>query len=235
MGFMFDGGDATEPNSANVIRHNVSENNGSETQEGGMLVTGGEASIEIYNNTVYTPSSVPVLMSAESDHGVGPFDVHLHNNVLISHRFPVVRALPGPYSGLRLENNAYFDVGEPPSYELDWMGEYFGPGDAEVIASWSALTGQEQVGGSPAHRTGDPVFIAPIGSGGQVFPAPLSELAAYRLQLTPPSPLVGAGMNLMIPPQSLDIGARDFFATPISWTVRCGPDIGAHQARMACP
>jgi hypothetical protein len=86
-----------------------------------------------------------------------------------------------------------------------WGGQSFD------VASWSAETGEETLGGEAVGTiTGVAASCAP-GTGGAAFPRPLDALRAYRLR--PGSPLIDTAIHLRS--AGMRVGARDFFGNPV--------------------
>src|SRR5213079_1876353 len=101
----------------NVVRDNISQNDGRANSYAGIEVWGHVTAAEIYNNTVFmsappagTPRAVRVWNAGVTDRFVS--SVHLRNNILeTSGGMAVVEATAAALAGaadLRFEGNDYF-------------------------------------------------------------------------------------------------------------------------------
>ncbi len=215
-------------NRNNVIRYNISENDGLKSNHQGMIrVTGGDGNYQIYNNTIYANglqgSKGPLVYVASSnDHGAGVlYRVHFRNNLFIRDDPPadagpfLYIADPENIDNLRFEGNAYFDLGN--RYEVRWGGDVF-----RGIETWSLETGQERGEDRFIGRVLDP-RLCERGKGGILFPKSQQSLTAYRLRSD--SPLIDKGQDLTA--YGLDPGGQDFFGNPAP--AGNSFDIGAHE------
>jgi hypothetical protein len=115
------------------------------------------------------------------------------------------------------QGNNYWASGA--AFHIDWQGSPFGD-----LASWSAATGQEQVGSWEAGLSVNPLLSAP-GTGKTLGEASqLEALAAYRLASR--SPMINRGLNLWAL-YGITPGLRDYFGG--SLPVGASFDIGAHE------
>ena len=103
----------------NVIRFNVSQNDGRRNSYGAIEIWGRVQSAEIYNNTIFvsTPSSGFPAAVHVSNVGVADLFVsglHVRNNIFVTTGPPMVQIEAGALSGasdLRFEGNAYYASG----------------------------------------------------------------------------------------------------------------------------
>jgi hypothetical protein len=216
---------ATDVHRGNVVRYNISQNDGRANSYAGIEVWGRVMSAEIYNNTVFVspaasgaPRAVRVWNAGAADRFVN--GVHLRNNILFTTgALPLVEATAGALAGavdLRFEGNDYFTAGSTPAFL--WGGTRY-----SGLSAWRA-TGQEVAAGVTTGMTVDPQLIA-AGGGSAVDSADrLESLDAYRLRET--SPLVDAGLDLAAR-FGVSPGPADFFGAALPQ--RAAYDIGASE------
>jgi hypothetical protein len=217
--------------SGNVVRYNVSHNDGRRNNFASLHVWGRIRNAEIYNNTVYvkyvstgSPRAVYIKNTSIETHDVQ--HLHIRNNIFVTtSSAKLVEVSASQLDGavdLRFENNAYFSSGATPKY-------VWGATTYTSLASWRLATGQEQIGGVAFGYEGDPMLEGPGSAGTIGDAAGLNRIEAYRLRGG--SPLVDSGLNLEAR-YGLDAGAHDFYdvATPQG----PGFDIGAHEFDIDC-
>ncbi|MDQ3238233.1 MAG: right-handed parallel beta-helix repeat-containing protein [Actinomycetota bacterium] len=208
--------DGARPFHGNVVRYNISQNDG-RANLGGIHAGGGIADSEIYNNTVYigprANGSLPPAAKA-----AGTRNVHFRNNLFNTTGGAPLVETPSVQSGLRFQGNGYWSGGGAFRIK-DRSATY------DNIGAWRGATGQEKIGTANTGFRNDPRFFSP-GGGGTVGDADrLSTLTAYQTKSG--SPLIDAGLNLKSR-FSLDPGAVDFAGsgTPQG----AGYDVGAYES-----
>jgi parallel beta helix pectate lyase-like protein len=205
----------------NVVRFNISQNDGRRNSYAAIEIWGRIRSTEIYNNTVFmsaatvgTPRVVRVGNAGITDRDVDR--LHFRNNIFqTSGSVPFLEVTAGQLSGandLRFQGNDYFSGGSP--FTVLWGGTSYAS-----LTAWRA-TGQEVNGTSAVGTIVDPMLTAP--GGGVTFDdaTRLETLDAYRLKQG--SPLVNAGLNLSTL-YAIDAGSQDFYGTALDGTF----DVGA--------
>ena len=208
----------------NVVRFNVSQNDGRANGYGAIELWGRIQSAEIYNNTVFV--SVPAVGSPRAVRvgNAGAADrfaagVHFRNNIFMTPGLPAVDVSAGMLAGvsdLRFEGNDYYSAGATPL--IVWGGTRF-----TSLAAWRA-TGQETVAGIPAGFSVDPQ-LAGAGGGTAFGDADLlASLDSYRLRAT--SPLVDAGLDLRTR-YGIATGSADYYGGQLG--LGTGFDVGAHE------
>lgn len=235
---------APHPLANNVIRYNVSENDGqkhfcgavetgSENGKtktfkifscGSVEVGSGQESpvhnIDVYNNTVITTKSggqerPPVWVGGSSKNSA----IHFRNNLLISAGGKPIVEVDKGQTGVLFQGNAYWTQGKP--LIILYAGTEY-----HDLATWRAQTGQETFDGKEVGLFADP-HLSRMGKGETLAGARrVSSLSSYRL--LPGSPLIDAGMDLRAD-FGIDVGRRDLWGTPIPQGQ--GIDIGAFEAR----
>ncbi len=201
----------------NVVRYNISENDG-RTNLGGIFVGGGVADTQIHNNTVYLgPGAGGRLPPAAAAYGTSNF--HFRNNLFVTTGGAPLVHIPYDQSNLIFEGNNYWSSGD--AFAIIEDGNIY-----PSLDSWRAATDQEKNAGLSL----DPKLTDP-GNGGTIGDADLlSVLAAYQLQSD--SPMIDAASNLQSS-FGFDPVSTDFYGTSIPQGA--GPDIGAHEATSPPP
>ena len=218
----------TDAHHGNVVRYNISQNDGRANSYGAIEIWGRVTGAEIYNNTIFvtpapsgSPRAVRIWNAGVTDRYVSA--VHLRNNILLASGVPLVEATTTALAGaadLRFENNDYFG-GAPLAIR--------GGAQYSSLASWRA-TGQETLPGVPMGLSVDPRLVA-AGAGPTLGDADaLTSLDAYRLSSG--SPMIDAGLDLAAR-YGIDAGATDFYGTPLF--AGGGYDIGATESAAVSP
>jgi len=190
----------------NIVRYNVSVNDGSKNNVGcGIEVYGGDFRIsdaEVYNNTVYNAKGGGVGFG-----GLAVPGIVFRNNIFVT-AGDIIRGDPGPS---RFEGNCYWPIGDPGVF----------PGGLRTFEEWMAASGQETIGRRVVGIYADPrLTVAAGGTGPQpVSPEKLATLKAYRLRAG--SPCIGAGVVIS------GNGGRDFWGNEVPRGRK--PSIGAHH------
>jgi len=210
----------------NIVRYNISANDGRKNNYGGIHLWGRIINCEIYNNTVYEPAGVNGLHAAIRIHSSGLLasqalkSVHFRNNVLqTTGGVPMIyisSAQLGAATDLKFQGNLYWSSGS--AFTINW--------GSSTYTSLSAFraTGQEKNGTTSTGLQADPKLTTPTTV--QTFDNAdlLTNLASYKLQAG--SPAINAGLNLTTL-FAISTGGKDFWgtATPSG----AAYDIGAHE------
>jgi hypothetical protein len=193
QGFVFsDFIPSSGPNTNNVLRYNVSQNDGRRNPYGGIILTHGTIdTADIYNNSVYVgPNSTGRHVSAFSiqDDAV-PTHVHVRNNVFETWggAFLVSVAIPG--TDLQIQSNLYWTSNNDP-FRWEWQFTPYSTLDGPTGLRSVAPT-FERVGTVAVQMIVDPHLVA-IGWAGTIGNADALQtgLNPYSLQSTAP-----AGLN----------------------------------------
>lgn len=216
------------PLANNVIRYNISQNDGRRGGYGGIMLWGAGANDKvettlIYNNTVYMGAETPVVSGSPSavrfstGNSTG---IRFWNNLFVTNAGLRIINSDTAFatSAVQFQNNNYWAMG---AFSLKWGGTTHAG-----FGAWTgAATTQERLGSILVGLNLNPQLAAP-GAGGTIGHAALlaSNLPAYKLQAT--SLLIDEGLNL----QSLfgvNPGAADYYRAGIPWGG--DHDIGAHE------
>jgi hypothetical protein len=205
--------------SNNVVRYDVSQNDGTNGQPSALYVLGGEpfANLDVFSNSFYSASGAGTLVLVE---GGGQ-----------------------PLPGVRLRDNLFsvaagkplLEVGEPEaSPDLAVQGNDWWPAGGHFEAAWGShvltslaearsVAGIELLGGAPVGKEVAPEVCA-LGQGPTTYPQARGELRAYELR--PGAPLIDAGLNLHSA-FGTEVGLHDFGGEPTPQG--SGYDIGADE------
>ncbi len=212
----------------NVIRYNISENDGRKNGRSGIQIWGNVTNALIYNNTVYfsptgNDQSAAFIAHDEGAGGKEPWNVLIRNNIFYcTGGAKLVRISTGVASkgAIKFAGNDYFTA--TGSFRIQWGNSTYGN-----ITSWQNKTGQEKANHKPTGYQGPPRLLNP-GHGGTVGNADLlgkaGTLSAY--QISSNSKLINRGLAI---PTFLDSTiTQDFFGDR---TPRGRIDIGVDEVR----
>lgn len=212
---------AMRPLAHNVIRYNISENDGRKHRYGGIHIgtSGGMVDdIEVYNNTVFISAAGG---AQPRDVWVGGSEsnkqIKFWNNLLISQGgMPLVEIEPRQH--VTFQGNDYW-ASDGKSVFMDSGATY------SSLDQWRAATGRERLRGEATGIDADPKLTATNAGITMAGKGPLADLTAYRL--LPGSLLIGAGLDLASE-FGIDAGPHDFWGTPVPKGKKL--DIGACEA-----
>lgn len=214
---LYQGTDAV-PWRGNVVRYNVSEDDGRRNGYGAITAwtdTGPFADCDIYGNTIFVGPSTTGEPRAIRFNSVSSNFRFFNNLIVTTGGVRVIDVVAGQ-TGLVFRGNNYWTSGG--AFTASWAGVTH-----TSLAAWSAATGQERDGASLVGRALDPMLTAP-GMGGRVGdPDRLAMLDAYRLRAG--SPIIDTGLDLT--GFGITPGARDFFGTSLPRGAAL--DVGAHE------
>jgi hypothetical protein len=213
----------------NVIRYNISENDGINNKYGGIDLwstnsSGGMQDTKIYNNTIFVSELTNGAAIEEFPDEEGASYLHnteIYNNVFVGVPGKKLVDIPYPSDRWTFKGNCYWTYGD--EIQIRWGDKTF-----ESLDAWRAATGQERHEGGNAGIEADPLLAGP-GEGGTIGdPNQLNRLDAYRLKQS--SVLVDLGLDL----KSLfgiEAGTHDFYGTQIMQGSKF--DIGANEVEKA--
>ena len=219
---------ATVAHSGNVVRYNISQNDGRANTYGGIHVWGRVRNAEIYNNTIFMSASSSASPRAATVVSWGvpqnrSVSVHFRNNIFVSAgAVPLLEVddVQRASSDLQFQGNIYFAA------TSQWI-MYWGAAAYTDFASWRNVTLQEHLNGAAVGSTASPLLTNAGAASALGDATRLETLDAYRLQ--PGSPAIDAAVNLA--GFGIAIGARDFFGT--SLPRGSAADIGAGEQPLA--
>ena len=179
----------------NVIRYNISENDGLVGRYGGINLwstnsSGGIQNTKIYNNTVYISRDTKGAAIADLPNVEGAsfvYNTEIYNNIFVSAAGKKVVDIPNPSSGWSFKGNCYWTYGG--DIAIRWGGKTY-----TSLDEWRKATGQEKINGRDVGFEVDPKLINPGGGGTIGGSHLLATLDAYQLQES--SPLIDKGLDL---------------------------------------
>jgi hypothetical protein len=187
----------------NVVRYNVSENDGRRNGYAGIHVWNGGAGLHgawVYHNTVVMGAARPGENPRALWVQTGVVNLRVMNNILCAAPGVTVVDVAREQVDIQFAGNCYWSTGG--AVWIDWEGRPF-----STFESWRSVTGQERGTGWCV----DPKFD---GRG----------KSAERFRLNPQSPLIDAAV-----PVPTTIGGRDFAGTVLPQGKNA--DVGAWESR----
>lgn len=193
----------------NVVRYNISQDDGLKAHDAGIYVWVGGAGMKstlVHNNTIFNTKGSAVAFGADPKYATPPPVMTFYNNVFVSQGPQII----GGADKGRFDGNLYWSMGE-----RGFLVDHF-----KDFGQWVAATGQEKNG-----RYADPM-LRKDGNGLLTDPAKLATLHEYLI--APASAASNAGLDLK-KLFGIDPGARDYYGNALPAT---GPfSMGAHQAQ----
>jgi len=190
----------------NVVRYNISQDDGLFDHNAGIFVWVGGAEMKstlVHNNTIFNSKGSAVIIRGAKEYADQMPLLKFYNNIFVTQGPQILGAQHGKFNG-----NLYWSVGER-GFRVD---------DFKSLAEWTSAAGQDAAG---VYR--DPL-LRKDGNGLLTDPRSLHQLLEY--QLLPGSPAIGAGADLR-GQYSIDPGNQDYFGNPLPAS---GPlTIGAHE------
>ncbi|MBC8008976.1 MAG: right-handed parallel beta-helix repeat-containing protein [Burkholderiales bacterium] len=215
---IYDGDGGTVKNTGNVVRYNISQNDGRRNNypASAIFADGSVENLKVYGNTFYmnppSGTSVPAIKIGSGANLV------FYNNIIQTTGSARLIDRVGTATA-RFEGNAYWSGTSP--FVIRWTPTT----SYSTLAAWRTATTQEQT--STAVATGyqtNPLLTAP-GAGSTIGDTTQhATLSAYRLQAS--SPLIHAGRDL-VAAYGIAPGPRDFYGNAIP--AGSAFDIGAHE------
>jgi len=206
--------------SNNIIRFNISENDGRKNSYSAIQFwngAGGIHDLEIYNNTIFI--SPPASGSARAVYfQTTVSNIHLRNNLFITTGGMRLVEAANSQPGVLFQGNNYWSSGA--AFSIRWGGTTY-----SSLNAWRTGSGLEMVGASPSGFSVEPQLVNAGGGGTLGDAALLESLTAY--QLKPWSPMREAGLNLAAL-FGVNTGLRDFYGNPVPNGLTV--DVGAHDA-----
>jgi hypothetical protein len=212
------------PSHNNVVRYNISANDGRKNKSAGIVVWAAKnesiSQVDIYGNTIYTApteNGTPAAIKLSSE---GLSRITLANNLMVTTGgIPLIKARHAfAPSAVAFRGNAYWTEG---AFQLQW-----GPNQFDSLKAWRLAAGQEVYQNRSLGLYVPPDFVSvdyrerePLGDS-----TVLHDLQAFRLRRT--SPLIDAGLSLQTW-FGFDPGPHDFYRRQLPQGNRL--DIGAAE------
>jgi hypothetical protein len=207
----------SRPQTANVVRYNISQNDARRNALGSITVYAAGASLsgeEIFNNLIYLTGASANPWSVIISGSVS--QLHFRNNIFFTASGALTIYVAPNLSGILFQGNDYWNGGAA-------LCVYWGSTGWSNLNSWRTATGQETLNGSPTGFSVNPQFNDAGGGGTLNNSDHLNLLSAY--QLLSGSPLMYKGLNLNnfgVAP-----GSNDFYGTVIPQS--SGYSVGATE------
>jgi hypothetical protein len=181
---------ATNAGKNNVIRYNVSENDGRKNGVGGIQLYGNVEAAKIYNNVVYMSNANGSSAFRAHDLGAAgkvPTNVEVRNNIFYTTAAAKLINLTSGVAtkgSIKFSGNAYYATS---GFKIQW-----GTNGYTSLNAWRSGKGQEKLNGVSTGYQGDPM-LTNAGHGGTIGNASnLKNLSAYKLKTI--SPLINRGV-----------------------------------------
>ncbi|HLL87663.1 MAG TPA: right-handed parallel beta-helix repeat-containing protein, partial [Tepidisphaeraceae bacterium] len=193
------------PVTNNVIRYNVSRNDGY-----GMLIGSGNQTI--YNNTIHTNKGTGISLWSGTH--------KIFNNVIASSGNQLYAASSA--SSSQINGNAYYKINGGLSIVWGAASGVSSTGSTTYtnLPAFTAATAKEANG-----LNVNPLMVNPAGAGTAGDASLLTTIGGYKLQSG--SPLINAGLNLTAGPFNISVGTRDYYGNALPQGGSF--DIGAHE------
>jgi len=211
----------------NIVRYNISENDGLVGGYGAINFwatnsSGGIQNTLVHNNTLYVSSNTGGAGIADfpADDS-GKTYIHntkIYNNIIVTAPGKKVVDIPIPSDEWTFNGNCYWTYGD--NIKIEWNKNIYAN-----LEEWRNKTNQEMLNGNPIGFEADPKLKKP-GYGGTIGnPTRPTTLLNYKLE--PESPLTDKALDL----KSLfkiEPGSRDYYGTTLPQF--SGYDVGACEA-----
>jgi hypothetical protein len=202
----------THHSAGNIIRYNVTVNDGRRNGKGGIQIGGNVNGADIYNNVVYFKNNGQSLSAAFIAHDYGsnglvPRNISVRNNIFQTTGGAKLVSLQGSVSqktsNFKFNANAYNSSGA--AFRIDW-----GSSDYSSLNAWRKGKGQEMWSGVATGFQGDPRLRSP-GWSGTVGNADLLTARLRPYTLARSSPIINKGVPQISFLQSVFKPVHDFF------------------------
>jgi hypothetical protein len=221
-GFLLAAG--THTSSGNVIRYNVSQNDGRKNGRAGIQIWGNVTNAAIYNNTSYisygTSNTAAFYAHDSGTNGLEPRNVQIRNNIFYATGGAKVLNLASGVASkgsLSFIGNCYYSGSG--SFKIQW-----GSATYTSLTNWRNSKGQEKLNGAATGYQGDPKLNNAGQSNTLNNADKLNLMSAYRLQSS--SPLINRGVSQ---PTFLSSTSVDFFGGSLPKGGKY--DIGVNELR----
>lgn len=216
------------PFKGNIIRYNISENDGTNNRHGGINLwatnsSGGMQDTKIYNNTIFVSEVTRGAAIEDFPDEEGKcfiYGTEVYNNIFIGTKGKELVKIPNPQSGWSFKNNCYHNYGD--KIKIVWGDKTY-----KSLDEWRQATRQEMMNENMVGFAADPE-LSDAGHGGIIGDAlQLGKLDAYKLKQI--SPLIDKGLDIKAA-FGIDPGPHDFYGNVIP--VNSKFDVGAAEFKQ---
>jgi len=193
-GGFFVGAERNTISNNNVVRYNISQNDGRATDNyGGIFLWAGTGAAvnntDVYGNTVYmSPNASGYVSSAFATSSFNGTNLQVRNNIFVTSGGSRFIKYTSGGTGVVFQGNDYWGYNSS-AFVISWRGTTF-----TSLASWRSATSQEMLNSAAVGFNIDPGLTSP-GTGGTIGNADqLTTLTAYKLVSS--SPLKGQALDL---------------------------------------
>ena len=209
----------------NVVRYNISHNDGIRNRYGGINLwstssSGGIQNTKIYNNTVVVSAATKGAAIGDLPEVEGKsyvYDTQVYNNIIVGAVDKKLVDIPDPASRWIFKGNCYWTYGG--NMKIRWGNKTY-----TNLNDWRRVTGQEQLNSKDVGLQVDPELKGISLVATAISPTLLNALNSYKLRES--SILIDQGLNLKTA-FGIDTGQHDFYGTSIPENNNY--DIGAHE------
>ncbi len=208
----------------NVVRYNISENDGRKNNYKGITLwvadknnNGGNQDLLVYNNTIYADRRFAPTGGGLRIMSANHRNISFHNNIFYTVNGAALIEATDTTNQLAFSNNFFYSHNSEPL--IQWGDTVF----TSLVAfkeNYKLMPNEEEM----VVLTADPGLKEPGNGKTLGYPLDLAKLTAYRLE--PHSPLIDKGVNLQ---DTLPVSpaTHDFFKNPLAQGEQ--PDIGAAE------
>jgi hypothetical protein len=208
----------------NVVRYNISENDGRTNGGGITLFKGPNTTFEglkVYHNSIYLTNATNNIDKSFGvfsiiDWNTGINGVEIYNNIFQTKGNVPLISIPKGYNPY-FAGNLYWSSGD--TFKINYQDKIYSD-----LSEWRSSTGNEKIKSLQTGIVADPMLINP-GKGEIVYPKSPDKLNAYSLANN--SPAINAGLDLKAQ-FGIDSIFRDFFNNNVP--IGNAPDIGAYES-----
>ncbi len=201
--YQFSGGRAMQNN---VVRYNISQNDGRKNSYSGLFVGAPMSNVHLYNNTIFvspsatgSPSAVKIIDSIGTN-------VTFRNNIFVTTGGARLMDIGGTGGNATFQGNVYWTSGG--AFSIRWLGASYAS-----LTSWlNAVTAQERHNSQIVALNVDPKLTSPGTAPTLNDTTLLPTLTAYKLQSD--STMINNGLHLQSS-FGLNPGTRDFYGNAI--------------------
>jgi hypothetical protein len=180
-----------------IIRYNISQDNGRLNNYSGIDVWGKVLNAQIYNNTVYNEpaqrgQTSDIRISNNETNNLYPSNIYVANNIFVSTGgTPLVdlyAAAARGASNLKFAGNVYYSYSGASNF-------IWGNTDYTSLAGWRSATGEETLNGRSTGAYVNPLLVSPGNAVATANAENIETITSYDLQKNTPILKAGIALN----------------------------------------